>query len=390
MNRAPITARRGELCSALLFTSPNVIGFLVFLAGPLVISFLMAFTNWDLRRNVSLQFVGLRNFADLLGDERFWLYLVNTLYLMLGIPFGIAGSLALALMLNKPLTEGTIAGRFVHGGLVLLCGLVIGGGVLSIGAEGSATRVAAGLVLVGAIVYCLAVFTGIVTYRTIYYLPSFTSGVALFILWRALYNPQTGPINAAIDWLLNGSWGGLNAMLAWVNVGPLAPPQWLQSVNNLLALDAEHVGFRAGNFGIGAREAILLMGVITSVGGGNMLLYLAGLSNIPPELYEAADIDGAGAWQRFWAVTWPQLAPTTFFITVMSCIGGLQGGFDTAKVMTNGGPIGTTTTLSFHIYDKAFNEFRLGYASAIAWVLFALVFAVTAVNWKFGNRQLND
>ena len=132
------------------------------------------------------------------------------------------------------------------------------------------------------------------------------------------------------------------------------------------------------------------MGVVTSVGGGNMLLYLAGLSNIPPELYEAADIDGASGWQRFWSVTWPQLAPTTFFIVVMSCIGGLQGGFDVARVMTNGGPSGTTTTLSFFIYDKAFNEFRFGYASAIAWVLFMIVFAVTAVNWKFGNRQLND
>ncbi len=89
-------------------------------------------------------------------------------------------------------------------------------------------------------------------------------------------------------------------------------------------------------------------------------------------------------------MTWPQLAPTTFFIVVMSTIGGLQGGFEQARVMTNGGPSGTTTTLSYYIYTKAFEEFRIGYASAVAWVLFAIIFALTLVNWKFGNREVAE
>lgn len=380
--------RKGETRGALLFLSPNLLGFLVFLAGPLVVSLLMAFTNWDLRKNVELNFVGVQNFTDLLSSNKFWLYLLNTLYLMLGIPFGIAGSLILALMLNRPLQEKSISGRFVHGGLVLFMGLIIGGYFYGLGSEMG--RIVAGLILLAALFYCLAVFAGIVVYRTMFYLPSFTSGVALFILWKALYNPQTGPINGMLWWILDGPFGGLNHMLAMVGAGPLSPPEWLQSLRNLLSLDPEHPGIHAGNFGLGAREAIMFMGVVTGVGGGNMLLYLAGLSNVPQELYEAADIDGANGWQRFWHVTWPQLAPTTFFITIMSFIGGLQGGFDVAKVMTDGGPSGTTTTLSFYIYDKAFNEFRFGYASAVAWVLFVLVFAVTLVNWKFGNRQLND
>lgn len=366
-----------------------MLGFLIFLAGPLLVSLLMAFTNWDLRKTVTFHFVGLQNFHDLLVSQEFWVYFINTLYLMLAIPFSIAGSLILALMLNKPLKENTWTGRLAHGGLVLLCTLVIAGAVR--GYAGDSGKIIGGLILMAGCMYFVAVFTGIVVYRTAYYLPSFVSGVALFILWKALYNPESGAINGMLSWLLNGPFGGFNHMLAWVHLGPLAPPKWLSSMNNLMGLSPDHIGFDFHKFfGIGAREAFILMSIVTSIGGGNMLLYLAGLSNVPPELYEAADIDGASAWQRFWNVTWPQLAPTTFFITIMSCIGGLQGGFDIAKVMTNGGPAGTTTTIGFYIYQKAFLEFRFGYSSALAWVLFLIVFIVTAANWRFGNRQMND
>jgi multiple sugar transport system permease protein len=121
-----------------------------------------------------------------------------------------------------------------------------------------------------------------------------------------------------------------------------------------------------------------------------MLLYLAGLSNVPQHLYEAADVDGASRFQKFWHVTWPQLAPTTFFIVVMSMIGGLQGGFEMARTMTQGGPAGSTTTLSYFIYTEGFETGRLGYSSAVAWALFGLVFTVTLINWRFGNRYVND
>jgi multiple sugar transport system permease protein len=218
---------------------------------------------------------------------------------------------------------------------------------------------------------------GIVIFRTLYYLPSFTAGVALMILWKALYNPDFGPINAAI-----------HALSDTLHLG-IAAPDWLLSTNNVLGLEVEKVGVTGKQFGLGARDAIMIMGIWTAIGGSNMLLYLAALTNVPQELQEAAEIDGATKWQVFRHVTWPQLAPTTFFIVVMSFIGGLQGGFEQARVMTGGGPAGTTTTLSYYIYNKAFEEFQIGYASAVAWVLFAVIFGVTLVNWKFGNKETN-
>lgn len=131
----------------------------------------------------------------------------------------------------------------------------------------------------------------------------------------------------------------------------------------------------------------MLMGLWGAMGGVNMLLYLAALQGIPAELYEAAEIDGAGRFRKFVSLTVPLLAPTNFFIFVMSVISGFQGGFDAAFVLTQGGPAGSTTTLSYYIYNHAFVWFNMGYAAAIALVLFALVLAITALNWKFGGKN---
>lgn len=323
---------RSELTAALAFLGPNFIGFVVFTAGPVIFSLVVSFTNWNLQRTVPFRWCGLENFTELLGDHDFWLYFINTFYLMLGMPVAIAGSLALALLLSQKLR-------------------------------------------------------GIVVYRTLFYLPSFTSGVALLILWKALYNPDFGPINVAVQWFLDHC--GPNALLQLWGSSAAEAPQWLTSTRNLLGLEVERVNVLRAQFGIGARDAIIVMGIWIAVGGNNMLLYLAGISNIPQELFEAAQIDGAGRWAVFRHVTWPQLAPTTFFIVVMSFIGGLQGGFEQARVMTQGGPAGTTTTLAYHIYTKAFEEFQIGYASAVSWVLFLLIALVTLINWKFGAKELS-
>jgi len=314
---------RRDLKPALCFLLPNFLGFVVFVAGPVLFSLGVSFTNWDLQRTVPFRFVGFENFVALAHDPEFWLYFVNTAYLMLGMPLAIAGSLALAVLLSQRLR-------------------------------------------------------GIVVYRTFFYLPTFTAGVALMILWKALYNPDFGPINAAIEWVFGA-----------VGLGGVRAPVWLLSTKNVLGIEVERVWLAWRQWGLGARDAIIIMGIWIAVGGNNMLLYLAALSNIPQELYEAAEIDGAGKWATFWNVTWPQLAPTTFFIVVMSFIGGLQGGFEQARVMTAGGPAGTTTTLTYYIYTKAFEEFQIGYASAISWVLFVIIFVVTLVNWRFGSRELS-
>jgi multiple sugar transport system permease protein len=319
-SRLSLGRKRGDLIAAALFLAPNLLGFLVFTVGPVLFSLIVSFSNWRLQRTVPFQWVGLGNFRELFGTEEFYIYAINTLYLMIGVPIGIAGSLALALLLNQKLK-------------------------------------------------------GMIVYRTLFYLPSFTSGVALFILWKALYNPEYGPLNYLI-----------NSTLHLLHL-PGHGPEWLSSTHNVFGLPVEHVGFQRSQWGIGARDAIIIMGVWTGIGGGNMLLYLAGLSNIPQELYEASALDGAGKWASFRHIIWPQLAPTTFFIVVMSVIGGLQGGFEQARVMTgNGGPAGTTTTLSYYIYTRAFEQFQIGYASCIAWVLFVAILAGTLLNWKFGSQ----
>jgi multiple sugar transport system permease protein len=193
---------------------------------------------------------------------------------------------------------------------------------------------------------------GIVVFRTIYFLPTIVAGVGTYLLWRWIFNPDYGLINTVLH-----------------AVG-IEGPKWLQSI-------------------AWAKPALMLMGFWTAVGGNNMILYLAALQGVSPELYEAADIDGANKWQKFWRITWPMVSPTTFFILTMSLIGGFQGGFEQAIVMTGGGPAGATTTISYYIYNHAFLWNHMGYASAIAWVLFAVVFLGTLVNWRYGGRVVH-
>jgi len=288
------------------FLAPNLAGFLIFTFLPVLASIVLSLTRWDLL--TPPRYVGFRNYAHVLGFSRveghwrahdldFWKYLWNTIYLMAVIPVAMAGSLLLALALN----------RKIRGRVIL---------------------------------------------RAIYFLPSMCVPVAVFLLWR---------------WLLNSDAGLINWALARVGI---SGPEWLLSTR-------------------WAKPALMLASLWAGVGGANMILYLAGLQNIPRELYEAALIDGAGPWQRFRHIAWPLLAPTTFFIMTISIIGGFQGGFDAAYMMTGGGPAGSTTTLMFYIYNNAFVWLKMGYASTIAWILFVLVFAVTVLNWKLGGKHVH-
>jgi multiple sugar transport system permease protein len=119
-----------------------------------------------------------------------------------------------------------------------------------------------------------------------------------------------------------------------------------------------------------------------------MLLYLAGLQNVSEDLYEAAEIDGANFIQKFLKITIPSLAPTSFFIFIMSVIHGFQGGFESAYIMTGGGPAGSTTTLSYYIYNHAFQWFNMGYAATISLVLFTLILIITAISWRMRDENV--
>jgi len=173
----------------------------VFTAGPVLFSLVASLTNWNLERTTPLRFVGLKNYVDLAHEKEFWLYLNNTLYLMLGIPVSIAGALWIAILLHRKIR-------------------------------------------------------GVAVYRTLLYLPSFTSGVALMLLWKTLYNPDYGPINMAIQ-------SGLHLVGMQ---GKVDLPQWLLSTRNVLGLDVEKVGITSHQLGFGARDALNFMGIWIAIG----------------------------------------------------------------------------------------------------------------------------
>jgi len=265
----------------------------------------LSFTSWNLLSPP--RWIGLSNYADLLGfhqaggswtanDPNFWRYLGNTLFLLLGLPLNMAGALGLALLLNQKL-------RFTY------------------------------------------------VYRLVFFFPSILAGVAIYYLWKFMYNPEFGLFNTILRAM---GFSGL---------------KWLADPNL-------------------AKPCLMIMSFWIGAGGTSMVLYLAALQNVPMELIEAAKIDGANRWQRFRHITWPSLAPVTFFILTIGLIQGLQSGFDAAFIMTDGGPYGSTKTIGFYIYEKAYRLFQMGYASAIAWVLFALVLTITLLNWKRGGKNL--
>lgn len=174
-------------------------------------------------------------------------------------------------------------------------------------------------------------------WRTLYYLPSVVQGVAVAVLWGYVLNPRFGLIN-----------------LALARFG-IEGPRWLYSEQ-------------------WAVPAFILMGLWGA--GGAMILYLAGLQGIPTQLYEAAEIDGANAWHRFWAVTIPMLTPTIYFNLLISIIASFQV-FTQVEVLTDGGPNNATLTQVLYLYRKGFQDFQFGYASALAWALFIVIMIFT-------------
>lgn len=186
---------------------------------------------------------------------------------------------------------------------------------------------------------------GIRAARTIYYLPTVISGVAFVVVWMWLFQPEVGLINATLSRF------GIQG------------PRWLAD----------------------PRTALFALWLMSLWGlGRNAIIFLAGLKGIPKELYEAAAMDGAGVWQGFRNVTLPMLTPTIFFVLVLSLIATLQT-FTSAFVATNGGPLDATLFYVLYLYRKAFQEFQMGYASALAWVLFVVILLLTIVVVRSGQ-----
>lgn len=284
-----------EARAAYFFLLPNILGFLIFTALPVIAALVMSFFDWDLL--LGHTFNGTDNFRELLrNDETFRHSVWNTAYFVaLSVPLSVALGLGTALLTNQALRGMTI-------------------------------------------------------FRAIFLLPYVTITVALSLVWKWLYLPKIGLVNHLLGWF------GIDG------------PAWLTSTT-------------------WAMPAIIIMGVWKSF-GYNMILFLAGLQGIPEHLQEAAMLDGASVWQRFRSITLPLLAPTTFFVVVISVIGSFQV-FDQALIMTNGGPGIATTTLVLYIYEVGFESFHMGYAAAIAWVLFAIIFVFTLIQFRVQRRWVS-
>jgi multiple sugar transport system permease protein len=285
---------RVEERAAYMFLLPWLVGLVVFLVGPIIASILISLTNWNIISEP--QWVGLDNYRRMLfSDRKFWQSIRVTLYFtVLSVPLSLLAGLGLSLLLNMRLR-------------------------------------------------------GMYAIRTVLYLPSVLSGVAVAVLWLTLLNPDLGVINQ-----------GLRA------IGIANPPRWLGSPT-------------------WAVPSLVLVG-LWGVGGG-AIIYLAGLQNIPPQLYEAAAIDGANAWQQFRNVTLPMLTPTLFFSLITGLIGAFQV-FDTAFIMggSRGGTSGALNFYLLNLWNEGFRNGRLGYASALAWVLVLLAAIVITITFRTSDR----
>lgn len=277
-------ARKEEL-AFYLFISPWIIGFLLFDAGAIFASFAISFTNWSALSTPS--FTGVENYTKLINDSLFYKAMGNSLYYGLGsVGLGTIVSFLLALLLNQDVK-------------------------------------------------------GMALFRTIFYLPSVVSGIAVAILWIMILHQDFGLINSFL------------AFFGIKGPGWLVQPEW-------------------------AMPSLILMSLWSA--GGAMVIYLAGLQSVPTHLYEAAEIDGADTFQKFWNVTVPMMSPVILYNLIVGFIASIQG-FVLVYIMTNGGPANATLVYGLYIYRTAFINFQMGYASALAWVLLVVIIIITVIQF---------
>lgn len=285
---------KADLRTGLLFLAPWLIGFFAFTLYPMVVSFYYSFTIYHSKR--APEWVGLENYINLFADDKFWISLNNTLYMVaIAVPLGLFASFLCALLLNLKVR-------------------------------------------------------GQAFYRVVYFLPSIVPTVAGTILFLWLLNPQVGLVNT---------------MLAKIGIdGPnwMADPNW-------------------------SKPALILLGMWGM--GGTIIIYLSGLQDVPQSLIEAAELDGANWFQRLWHITIPMVSPITLFNLITGMIGMFQY-FAQAYVVGGGDslgrPLNSTLFYSVYLYQNAFLFLKMGYASAMAWILFVIILLLTILLLKVSDR----
>lgn len=276
-----------------LFISPWIIGFLAFWIGPVIAAGYLSLTDYNLLQ--PQEYVGFRNYERMFTeDPLFWKSLRITIYYSIGsVVLQLILGLALALLLNQKVR-------------------------------------------------------GMSFYRTIFYLPTVVSGVAVAYMWLWVFNPEAGIVNQLIGFL------GIEKQNWFFNLDLVLPTFIVMSLWNI---------------------------------GGTMVLYLAGLQGVPTALYEAADLDGAGWWSKLRNITIPMISPVIFFTFIIGMISSFQV-FTNAFVITEGGPANATLFYVLYLYRNAFENLKMGYASALAMVLFAIILTLTAISFRLSRRMV--
>jgi multiple sugar transport system permease protein len=323
--------RRLEAIEGYLFLLPNLVGFIVFFAMPLLLSFYYSFTNYDLFTQEKL--IGFSNYINVVGfkivpqayqqvlstghswvdalgamfqpnDELFWTALRNTLVYAVGVLLlSVVPAFLLAWMLNSRLPGMTI-------------------------------------------------------FRGLFYIPVVASVVGISLVWMWIYQREAGLINYLIA-----------AFFQFFHLTLPEPIGWLTDSN----------------------YALLSLIVMTSWAtiGYDMVIFLAALQGIPNHLYEAAIVDGATRWDTLRRIVVPLLTPTILFILVTNTIAVLQV-FAEPYILTQGGPANATITLVYYLYSKGFQSFKMGYGASVAWVTFALIFVVTIIQFRLSSRWVYE
>ena len=274
-----------------LFALPWIVGLLGLFLGPMVASFVFSFTFY--KPPDAPTWAGLGNYQELIHDPLILHSLkITTLFAIMSVPLNLFLGLGIAMLLNQKVK-------------------------------------------------------GLALWRTIYYMPTVISGVAIALLWQWMFEPRYGVVNYLLKIFFH-----------------IRGPNWLNDTRTAL-------------------PSFIFMSLWTV--GGSMLINLAGLQGIPTALYDAAEIDGAGAWKKFWNVTVPMMSPVIFFNLIMGLIGALQS-FTYFYIMTGGGPNNATLSYMLYLYRQAFDYNRMGYGSALAWVLFIYIAVLTFIVFKWSGR----
>lgn len=330
-----------QILSGWLFLSPNLLGFLIFFAGPLILSLYFSFTDSDAFK--APNWVGFANYAKIL----------NVQFATLSSPDQLAKEVVDIKVYDE-------VGRFIFGNKGILFAAADKYFWLALRNTLTFVLFAVPLSVIPALVLSNVLnskLPGMKFYRALYFMPSIAAVVGISLVWQWLYNATIGYINYFITL----------GIQFWNNLFHLAiidpKIQWVSDEKTALL-------------------AVVLIAAWQTM-GFNTVLFLAGLQNIPSELYEAATVDGAGAWDKFWAITLPMLAPTTFFVVSTTTIQAMQV-FEQVFILMNPpeGPNNSTITLVLYLYRSGFQNFKQGYASAIAWVLFIVIFGLTLVQFQ--------